>query len=199
MAQLDARIDAYIAESAAFARPILTHLRALVHEACPEVEEGLKWRMPHFMYRGGILCSMAAFKQHCSFGLWHGVDVLGEAGKDSSMGQFGRITSLQDLPDSAQLVDYLRQAMALREAGVKQRKPKAPPRPAPDVPEDLRAALAASPAARAHFERFPPSHQREYVEWIIEAKRPETRTRRLAQTLEWLAEGKPRHWKHMNC
>lgn len=204
MAQRDPRIDAYIAKSAEFARPILEHIRAVVHAACPEVEETMKWSFPHFQYKG-MLCSMAAFKEHCAFGFWKGSLVVerasGDADGDTSMGQFGRITKLSDLPSKKVLTGYIKEAMKLNEAGVKspsRSKPKEP-KPAPVVPDDLSAALAKHPAASATFETFSPGHRREYIEWITEAKTEATRTRRLETAIEWMVEGKPRNWKYMNC
>jgi uncharacterized protein YdeI (YjbR/CyaY-like superfamily) len=199
MGTRDPRIDAYIARSADFARPILTHLRELVHEACPEVEETIKWGFPHFVYRSGILCSMASFKEHCAFGFWKGAQVV-DGGVDGAMGQFGRISSISDLPSNRILTGYIRKAMQLSEAGVKsptRTKPKAAARKAVAVPDDLVRALRKNARARATFEGFSPSNQREYIEWIVEAKREETRQRRLETAIEWLAEGKPRNWKYM--
>ena len=197
----DPRIDAYIAKSADFARPILNHLRKLVHNACPDVEETMKWNFPHFVHHG-ILCGMGAFKQHCTFGFWKRELVLGKdlgARREDSMGQFGRITALADLPSEKILLGYIRKAAALNEAGVKSpaRKPKAKKPLA--VPADFMAALKKNKVALATFENFSPSHKREYVEWITGAKRVETRNSRLATAIAWLAEGKSRHWKYANC
>ncbi|MBX3560265.1 MAG: YdeI/OmpD-associated family protein [Sphingomonas sp.] len=194
----DPRIDAYIAARADFARPILEHLRAMIHEACPEAEETLKWSMPSFMWRGKILAGMAAFKAHATFGYWNDA-MLGQDEKNrSAMGQFGRLTSIDDLPSRATLIDLTRQSMALIETGAK--PPRATAKKPPlTVPQDLRAGIDADPAAKATFDAFPPSCQREYVEWVTEAKRDETRAKRLAQTVEWLAEGKRRNWKYENC
>ncbi len=197
----DPRIDAYISRSAEFARPILERLREIVHEACPAVDETLKWSSPSFVHAGGILCGMAAFKQHVSFGFWKHALVVGDDAPREGMGSFGKMTSLKDLPSKKQLVVLIRKAMKLNEEGVKVvgvRKRSAP-KPPPVAPDDLAAALKKNRLARATFEAFPPSHQREYVEWITEAKRDETRQKRLAQTVEWLADGKPRNWKYMNC
>jgi uncharacterized protein YdeI (YjbR/CyaY-like superfamily) len=201
MGTRDARVDTYIAKSAGFARPILEHLRDVVHAACPEVEETMKWSFPHFQYKG-ILCSMAAFKEHCAFGFWKGALVVGEgADGEKAMGQFGRITTLSDLPSKKVLTGYIKKAMQLNADGVKsptRSKPKAPPKPVV-VPDDLSAALRANAKARATFEKFPPSHKREYIDWITEAKTQATRARRLETAVEWMAEGKPRNWKYMNC
>ena len=198
MATTDPRVDAYIAKSAEFARPILKHLRAAVHAASPEIEETLKWSMPHFMYKG-MLCGMAAFKQHCSFGFWKGKLVADLS--EEAMGQFGCITKVSDLPPKRALTAYVKKAMALNDAGVKSptRVKSAKPKAAVKVPDDLVAALKRNKKARATFEGFSPSHRREYVEWITEAKREETRAKRLATTLEWLAAGKSRNWKYENC
>lgn len=197
----DPRIDAYIAAAEPFARPILEHLRALVHEACPEVEETLKWRMPTFVAHGAILCTMAAFKQHAAFGFWRHAEVIGGEPPgddgDKGMGSFGKLTSIRDLPPKTRLRALLEQAAALNASGAKPaRVAKTAPKPLPTVPPDLRAALKAAPAASATFDAFAPSHRREYLEWILDAKRADTRARRIAQAVEWLSEGKSRNWKY---
>ena len=195
----DPRIDAYIARQADFARPILEHLRAVVHEACPDCEETLKWSSPSFIYKGKILAGFAAFKAHATFGFWSGGQVVDTSDKaPTAMGQFGRLTSIDELPPRAELAALTRKAMQLIDDGVKPVRNKTVKAPF-SVPQDLRAAIDAVPAARTTFEGFPPSCQREYVEWVTEAKRDETRAKRLAQTVEWLAEGKRRHWKYENC
>lgn len=202
MATCDPRIDAYIAKSADFARPILVHLRELVHAACPDVEETMKWSFPHFMYKG-MLCGMSAFKQHVAFGFWKGKLIVDDAGNsvEDAMGQFGRITRIGDLPPKKTLTAYVKKAMALNEAGVKSptRVKSAKPKPEATIPDDLAAALKKNAKARKTFEAFSPSARREYVDWITEAKRETTRVQRLATTLEWLAEGKQRNWKYMDC
>jgi uncharacterized protein YdeI (YjbR/CyaY-like superfamily) len=195
----DPRIDAYIERQADFARPILSHLRETVHAACPDCEETLKWSAPSFVFKGKILAGMAAFKAHATFGFWSGSQVVGkDQGQTGAMGQFGRLTSLDDLPPRPKLEAMVRKAMALIDEGVKPVRDKHA-KPPFKVPEDLRAAIDAVPAAAATFDGFPPSCQREYVEWVTEAKREETRVKRLAQTVEWLAEGKRRNWKYENC
>ena len=196
----DQRIDAYIARQADFARPILEHLREAVHSACPDCEETLKWSSPTFLYKGQILASMAAFKAHATFGFWKGSLVVGDTGEQkSAMGQFGRLTSIEDLPSPEILEQLNRKAMALADAGVKTERPAKHPKPVLETPPDLKAALDSNSAARATFESFPPSCRREYLEWITEAKREETRAKRLAQAIEWMAEGKRRNWKYENC
>src|SRR5262245_52928342 len=187
MGQRDPRIDAYIAKSAEFARPVLIHLREVVHAACPPCEETLKWNAPSFTYQGKILCGMAAFKQHAAFGLWQGAMVLGPDGKklDDAMGQFGRLTRIADLPGKLELTGYIRQARKMIDDGVKRPSTRdSKPKPPAEAPADLIAALKQSAKARATFEAFPPSCRREYIEWITEAKREETRQKRLAQTVE---------------
>jgi len=199
MGTQDPRVDAYIARSATFARPILSHLRDLVHQACPEVEETMKWSFPHFMYQG-ILCSMASFKEHCAFGFWKGSLIVPSDGSDveKAMGQFGRITDLRDLPPRKVITGYIRAAMKLNKDGVKS-PTRSKPKATKDVvvPDDLAKALQENPQARKTFEEFSPSHKRAYVEWITEAKTEATRARRLETTIQWLAEGKPRNWKYM--
>ncbi|CAM5434069.1 YdeI/OmpD-associated family protein [Rhodanobacter lindaniclasticus] len=200
MTNHDPRIDAYIAKSAEFARPILQHLRERVHAACPEVAEGIKWGMPFFSYQAAPMCHMAAFKQHCSFGFWLSKEVIGGSDEDG-MGQFGKLATLQDLPSDNQLAAYVKKAMALNEAGVKKARPQPAAKPAPTLPDDFAARLAQRQhaAARKAWASFPPGAQREYVEWLGEAKTDATRQKRLATTLEWLAEGKRRNWKYEKC
>ena len=191
----DARVDAYIARQADFARPILAHIRRVLHAAGPELEETIKWGMPHFAYKGRLFAAMAAFKAHGIFALPHARGVLGESGAErEAMGQFGRLTSVADLPPEDELAEIVRRAAAAAEAAPKPR-PKAR-KPEVETPDDLRAALASNPAAEATFDGFPPSCRREYSAWIVEAKRPETRAKRIAQAVEWMAEGKRRHWKY---
>lgn len=195
----DPRIDGYIERQADFARPILNFLRETVHSACPDCEETLKWSMPYFLYKGEMLAGMAAFKQHATFGFWRGSLVVGEGKAEmDAMGQFGRIRSLEDLPSRAELGALVRKAMALTDQGVKPTRNKQKKAPF-SVPDDLRSALDRNPAAAATFEAFPPSCQREYVDWVSEAKREDTRSKRVAQAVEWMAEGKRRHWKYENC
>jgi uncharacterized protein YdeI (YjbR/CyaY-like superfamily) len=199
MAQRDPRIDAYIARQAEFAKPILEHVRAVVHEACPDVEETLKWSAPSFVYAGGILCGMAAFKQHASFGFWKHALVVGADAPRDGMGSYGKLTSLRDLPPKKQLIADIRKAMRLNEAGVKSPARKSAPKPPPQAPDDLLAALEKNAKARKTFEGFPPGQQREYVDWINAAKREDTRRKRLSQAVEWMAEGKRRNWKYEAC
>jgi uncharacterized protein YdeI (YjbR/CyaY-like superfamily) len=194
----DPRIDAYIDRQAEFAKPILVHLRGVIHEACPDGEETLKWSMPSFLYRGKILAGFAAFKAHATFGYWNDSMLQQKEKNRSAMGQFGRLTALADLPERDRLIDLTRQSMALIDSGAKPVRNKTEKAPF-TVPQDMRAAIDTNPAAKAAFDAFPPSAQRDYVEWITEAKREETRTKRLAQAVEWLAEGKRRNWKYENC
>ncbi len=196
----DPRIDAYIDRQADFARPILDHLRSAVHSACPETEETLKWSVPHFLYKGQMLVGMAAFKAHATFNFWRAGEVLGETGGErGAMGQFGRLASVADLPPDDVLHELIRKAMELTDTGTRPARPKAAPKPEPETPPELDLALSANPAARATFDGFPPSCRREYVEWVAEAKRPETRGKRIAQAVEWMAKGKRRNWKYDKC
>jgi uncharacterized protein YdeI (YjbR/CyaY-like superfamily) len=203
MATTDPRIDAYISKSADFAKPILTHIRGLVHQACPEVEETLKWSMPFFMYKG-ILCHMAAFKEHCSLGFWKSKLVMGKTAANAEdkdgMGQFGRITSFADLPSDRKMLAYIQEAKRLNDEGIQKPskpKPKGPRELA--IPAELIVALKKNKKAAAAFDAFSYSHKKEYVEWITEAKREETKLQRLATTIALLTEGKSRHWKYANC
>lgn len=198
MGHRDPRVDTYIANAAEFARPVLSYLRDTVHACCPDVEEAIKWGAPHFLYRG-MCCHMAAFKQHCAFGFWKGALFVAGSRHDEALGQFGRIASIEDAPPRKLLCGYIRQAMQFNESGTRPVRPAgtARPRPPAQLPDDLAAALKKNRKAAAAFAAFIPSQQREYIEWIDEARRGETRIRCLAQTIEWVAEGKPRNWKYL--
>jgi uncharacterized protein YdeI (YjbR/CyaY-like superfamily) len=206
MGTKDPRVDAYIAKSAEFAKPILTHLREMIHKTCPTVEETMKWSFPHFMYKGPadrssrVLCSMASFKQHCAFGFWYADtgDSSLEAETGPAMGQYGRITGLGDLPKDKVLAQQIKDAVKLHDAGV---KPRATPRSTEkkelEIPEYFSAALKKNKKALATFDGFNYSNKKEYVEWVAEAKTDETRKKRLETAIEWMAEGKVRNWKYL--
>lgn len=201
MSKRNKQVDAYIAKSADFAKPILQHLRELVHEACPDVEESIKWSFPNFDYKG-ILCSMAAFKQHCSFGFWKATMMEEYAKKlspfgQSGMGNFGRLTSLKDLPPDKLIIQYIEEACKLNDLGIKVKKPKAAEKKPLVVPGYFKKAVAASKKAQATFNSFSYSNKKDYVEWVTEAKTEPTRKKRLETTVKWLAEGKIRNWKYM--
>jgi uncharacterized protein YdeI (YjbR/CyaY-like superfamily) len=202
----DPKVDVYIAKAAPFAQPVLAHLRRMVHEACPEAVEAIKWGRPFFLHRGTILCNISGFKEHCSFGFW-GAEigrVLREDGvlQAGGMGSLGRITSVKDLPPEKALLGYIRRAAELIESGhgenrvvVARRVVKAP-KPPVEAPAEFTAALKKNKAANVAYAAFSPSCKREYAEWIADAKRAETRERRIAQAVEWIGEGKQRNWKY---
>lgn len=202
MGKKDPRVNAYIAKSADFAKPILNHLRKLIHHTCPTVQEAIKWGFPHFEYKGPadrsprVLCSMASFKQHCAFGFWY-AEMGQEAQAGTAMGQYGRIASLADLPKDKELIKQVKEAIKLHDAGV---KPRAVTRTTEkkelDVPDYLMAALKKKKKALITFEAFSYSNKKEYVEWITEAKSEETRKTRLQTAIEWMSEGKARNWKY---
>jgi uncharacterized protein YdeI (YjbR/CyaY-like superfamily) len=193
------RIDAYIAKAAPFARPILEKVRERVHAAVPGVEEAVKWGAPGFTIEGKILLIMAAFKAHAALNFWRGQEIGDGQAKAGAMGQFGRLTSIDDLPPDAELDALIREAAALAKTAPAPRKTKHAPKPAPEVHPDFAAALAKAPKAKVVLDGFPLSAQRDYVEWIAEAKQDATRQKRIATAVEWLSEGKRRHWKYQNC
>ncbi len=195
----DHRVDAYIAKSAPFARPILEHVRKRVHAAVPAVEETLKWGAPSFTLDGKILLMMASFKAHAALNFWRGQELRGDAANADAMGQFGKLTSVDDLPPDAELDRLIAEAAELTKSVPAPRKPKHAPKPAPELHPDFAKALAAAPQAKANLETFPPSAQRDYFEWVAEAKQDSTRQKRIATAVEWLSEGKRRHWKYQNC
>jgi uncharacterized protein YdeI (YjbR/CyaY-like superfamily) len=202
----NSKVDDYIAKAAPFAQPVLTHLRGLIHKACPNVVEEMKWSRPFFSHGGVILCNISAFQSHCSFGFW-GAEigkVLREDGvlQDGGMGSLGKITSVKDLPLDKVMLGYLRQAAKFIDEGkgetfvAASRRVVKAPKAAVETPAEFRAALNKSKAAGKVFETLSPSCKREYVQWIAEAKRQKTRQRRIAQAVEWIAEGKQRNWKY---
>jgi uncharacterized protein YdeI (YjbR/CyaY-like superfamily) len=195
----DPRIDAYIAKAAPFARPILEHVRARVHAVVPNVEETLKWSAPGFTLDGKILLMMAAFKGHAALNFWRGQEIRGSDANRDAMGQFGKLTSLDDLPGDAEFDALIKEAVRLAATAPAPRKTKHDPKPAPDMHPEFAAALKANPEAKAILDGFPPSAQRDYLEWIAEAKQDATRAKRIETAVEWLAEGKRRHWKYQNC
>jgi uncharacterized protein YdeI (YjbR/CyaY-like superfamily) len=195
------RVDEYISKSADFAKPILTYLREIVHKACPNVQETIKWNFPNFEYAGGILCSMAAFKQHCAFGFWLASlmtdpEKLLTIGEKTAMGHLGQIKNVADLPPEKVLIRYIKEAMLLNEKGAKISKKKVTEIKEVEVPPYFLDALRQNETAYSNFEKFSPSHKKEYLEWITEAKSEATRNKRIATALEWLEEGKPRLWKY---
>ncbi len=202
MPKKDPRVDLYISKSADFAKPILIHLRELIHLACPEVSETIKWSFASFDYMGPM-CSMAAFKQHCAFGFWKASimkdkTLAKNSESESAMGHYGKITSLNDLPSDKKIIAHIKDAMMLNERGI-----KLPPKKIIKakkeivVPVFFLKELKKNKKAFKVFEAFSPSHKREYVEWISEAKTGETKNRRMETAIEWMSEGKSRNWKYI--
>jgi uncharacterized protein YdeI (YjbR/CyaY-like superfamily) len=195
----DPRIDTYIAKAQPFARPILEHVRKRVHDAVPGIEETMKWGAPAYTSGGKIVLISAAFKAHAALNFWRGQELQSSHDTVGAMGQFGKIAAVDDLPDDSELDRLIREAAALAQAGSAPRRPKHPPKPPPELHPEFAAALQKSPKAKAALDGFPPSAQRDYFEWIGEAKQDATRHKRIATALEWLSEGKRRHWKYQNC
>lgn len=200
MGKRDGRVDEYISKSADFAKPVLIHIRELMNKTCPGVEETMKWGFPHFDYKG-MLCHMASFKHHCAFGFWKAElmkdkTLMQNAKSETAMGHLGKITSLNDLPADKKLISYIKEAVKLNDDGV-----KLPPRKKSKkeiaVPDYFIKALKKNKTALKTFENFSPSHKKEYIEWIAEAKTEETRSRRITTAIEWMTEGKSRNWKYM--
>ncbi len=194
----DPRVEKYIRGAAPFARPVLRHIRGVVHEAAPGIAETLKWGMPHFE-QDGIVCGMAAFKEHCAFWFWRGREVAGDAApadRDGMGRQFGRISSISDLPSRARLLGLVRKAVKLNASGPRERSVRPKPRPI-EMPDTFSAALARHTAVKKAFDAMSPSQRREYAEWIAGAKREDTRERRINTAIEWISAGRPRNWKYM--
>ena len=194
MGKKSPRVDAYITKSRPFAQPILRLIRESVHTGCPDVEETIKWSVPHFDYKGP-LCGMAAFQEHVRFGFWKAA-LLGGKSSGDGMAQFGTVKSTGDLPSRKELIALVREAAALNDRGVKAPRPNTAPKPPLKMPSDFAAALKNNRTALALFEKFSPSHKREYIEWITDAKQDATRARRIATAVDWVAQGKSRNWKY---
>ena len=204
MGKKEKLIDAYIAKAADFAKPILLHIRELVHKACPDVEEKMKWSMPFFDYKGEMLCHMASFKQHAVMGFWKAALIkdavlVENAKKETAMGHLGRITSLKDMPSDKKITAWIKEAMILTDKGIKlpaKVKPTQKEKKELTVPDYFTKALAKNKKAKLVFENFAYSHKKEYLQWITEAKTEETRNKRMTAALELIAEGKGRNWKY---
>jgi uncharacterized protein YdeI (YjbR/CyaY-like superfamily) len=203
MGRKNPRIDNYIFEAAPFAQPILEHLRYLVHQACPDTEEAIKWGHIFFQHSSGYICNMGAFKKHCAFGFWleskmddpQGLLVRSKDKKKDS--PLARITKPSDLPSDKILKQYIKQAMALLEKGAKLSRPKADNKAVvAEMPDYFTAALKTNPTARGYFAAFSPSAKKEYIQWLTEAKTAVTRNKRLATAIDWIADGKTRQWKY---
>ncbi|MDB4919692.1 DUF1801 domain-containing protein [Mucilaginibacter sp.] len=201
MAQFNPQVDAYIAKAADFAKPILEYLRKIIHETCPEVEEVIKWGIPHFDYKGDMMCILASYKKHCSFSLFKAELMIHPKLKENakpgqSMGNMDKLTSLSDLPEKAILVAYIKEAMALNEAGIKKVRPVSEKPQVIEVPDYFTEKLATKPLAKEIFESKSQSFRKDYLVWITGAKTDATRQTRMEQALEWIADGKGRFWQY---
>lgn len=203
MKKANKQIDVYIQKAAEFAQPVLMHFRKLVHEACPDVEETIKWGMPHFDYKGSMMCHMAAFKKHCAFG-FHKAELMGDsknllakAKTQEAMGHFGKITSLKDLPKDSILIKYIKEAAKLNEEGIKLPSKTKSVISHVEVPDYFMTALKKNKKAITVFEKFSNSNKKEYVQWVTEAKTETTKLKRLTTAIEWMSEGKIRNWKYV--
>lgn len=195
----DPRVDTYIERAQPFARPILEHVRERVHAVLPDVEETVKWSMPAYTLGGKILLITASFKAHAALNFWRGQELRGDSANADAMGQFGKIKTLDDLPPGSKLDQLIREAADLAAAAPAPRKVKHQPKAPSEIHPQFAAALNANPTAKATLDGFPPSARRDYVDWIAEAKQDATRAKRIATAVEWLAEGKRRHWKYQSC
>ena len=202
MGTKDKRIDAYIAKSADYAKPIMEHLRKLIHKTCPEVTETVKWGMPSFEYKGPFV-GFAAFKKHAVLGFWKAAIMKDKkilTGKDTkgAMGNLGKLESIDDLPKDTVLVKWIKEAMKLNADGVKFVRAVKPKHERKEytMPDYFQKVLNKNKKAKAVYDKFSPSHKKEYLEWIVEAKTEETRNKRMENAIEWLTEGKSRNWKY---
>jgi uncharacterized protein YdeI (YjbR/CyaY-like superfamily) len=201
MGKKDKRVDQYIAKSVDFTKPILVHLRELVHMGCPDVIETIKWGMPNFEHHG-LMCGLARFKEHCAFvffkaALMKDKSLMANAKSESAMGHLGKITSLKDLPSDSKLLRLIKEAAKINEAGLKVIRKNSIAKKALAAPSDFKTYLSKSVKAKNTFDNLAPSHKRDYIEWITEAKTEKTRSKRIKTSIEWLSEGKPRNWKYM--
>jgi uncharacterized protein YdeI (YjbR/CyaY-like superfamily) len=202
MGNSDKRVDTYIEKAKDFAKPILTHLRKIIHRACPDIEETIKWGFPYFEYKGGV-CGIASFNQHCIFGFWK-ASLMSDPHKifypknEKGMGVFGKLKSLKDLPSNKMLLQYIKEAIKLNEEGIKlPSKPKNSRKKEIQIPDYFLKILKKNKTAFLTFKNFSYTHQKEYIEWITEAKTENTRDKRITTAIEWMAEGKSRNWKYI--
>lgn len=199
MKQYDERVDAYIEKSAPFAQEILKHIRNVVHQASPLINETIKWGFPHFDYKATI-CSMAGFKAHCAFGFWKAslmkdpYQLFGD--KREAMGHLGRLESLADLPSDKILTEYILEALRIDETGLKVKKIATATKAEIPMPNYFEIALVNNPKAKQQFDNFSPSHRREYLEWVTTAKTEATQLKRMATAIAWLTDGKSLNWKY---
>ncbi|HMS64959.1 MAG TPA: YdeI/OmpD-associated family protein [Ignavibacteria bacterium] len=205
MKSKDNRIDLYISKAPEYAKPLLTHLRSLIHKACPEAEETWKWSFPHFDYKNEMMCSMAAFKNHCAFGFWK-ASIMSDPDKiltikeRESMGHMGQIKSLADLPPDKIIIKYIKEAMRLNDEGIKlPSKAKSSEKKELIIPDFFTKILSKNKTAQKVFDDFSYSHKKEYVMWVTEAKTEDTKNKRMETAIEWLSEGKKKNWKYEKC
>jgi hypothetical protein len=201
----NAQVTAYAAAMPAYAQPIFAHLRALIHTTCPDTDEAIKWSIPHFERDGDYLCIFAASPGHASFTFYKQQLMSDPRLRDNlnlpAIKRFmGRLTSLSDLPDDATLAAMLQEAADLNARGVRlpDRAPKTPP--VIDMPSAVATAvataLAANPAAQAVWDAKSAAWRKDYLVWITAAKTDPTRDARIAEALDWIADGKARFWKY---
>ena len=184
------KVDAYIDKQQDFAKPILKHVRKLAHEALPRAEEALKWGVPYFTVNGKNAVGMAAFKKHAS------VMVCSTETAGGGMGNFGKLTDVSQLPGDEELIRQFREsAEAVQSPETSQPKTK----PVLAMPDDLASAIADTPSAQEVFDGFTDAQRRDYIEWVMSAKRQPTREKRVATAAEWIGEGKKRNWKYEKC
>jgi len=195
------KVDAYILNTAPFAQPILNELRATLETAEPELEETIKWGFPCFTFQSKLICSFSAYKNHCVFRFWQGSNLKDSAGiltkvGETEMGELSKIKNLEDLPNSEILINYIREAIELSKKKstktiVSEKKITI------DLKSyDLQEIFSSFPKQAEKFDTFSPSHRKEYISWINEAKTEDTKLKRIKTMMEWLLEGKSRNWKY---
>src|SRR5438270_1264994 len=167
-------------------RPILVRLRRIFRQASPKLEEAIKWGVPCYLFKGPV-GGFAAYKQHVSWGLWKSRalnDPEGLLGRGVSV-MAGKITKVSEIPPAAKIIALIEQVIALNEAGIKSPKP-----PEPELPADFAAAMKKAGKAARHYAAFTPARKWQYVNWVTQAKRAETRAKRIEIAVERIGEGK---------
>ncbi|MEO9802317.1 MAG: YdeI/OmpD-associated family protein [Reichenbachiella sp.] len=194
------KIDAYLTTVSSEHRPVLELIRKTVNAVDDRIQEDWKWRAPCFSLEG-LVCWFVAFKSHVGLNFFKGAlieDIHNAFVESEDEDKGNRMIHFKSIDEVKVKViqDYVKQAVLLNEQGIKIDFPK---RKTLETPDYLIEALNKNKKAKDVFESFTDAQRKDYIEWLVEAKREETRNKRMTQAIEWIAEGKTRNWKYMNC
>lgn len=193
-------VNKYISNAPISQQKILSKLREIIHKASLDIEEKIRWSHPHFDYMGKGMCFIQALKERVTFGFWFG-DKIYNSPKLSKEAKaiyetMGNLTDVSQIPSTKLIIEEIHLAMKLIESGnrdVKEKKVK----PQLVIPDYLSLRFKKDKTANSSFSKMSPSHQREYVDWIIDAKTDETRENRISTMMSQVKEGKSKNWKYI--